>query len=72
MDVTMDDFNDLLTRLEEARFADEDVHQRNGSLTERTASRDALLELRAEMARMRADIGRASMGTPRMHDPRTK
>jgi len=72
MDVTKEDFNDLLARLEEARFADEDVHQRNSSLTERIASRDALLELRAEMARMRADIGSASMDTPSVQDPRTK
>ncbi len=48
------DFDDLLKRLEEARFADEETHRRESSLAERTASRDTLMELRSEMARFRA------------------
>lgn len=48
------DFDDLLKRLEQARFADEETHSRESSLAERTASRDALMNVRSEMARFRA------------------
>ncbi|GMQ97815.1 MAG: hypothetical protein BMS9Abin17_0318 [Acidimicrobiia bacterium] len=54
------DFDDLLKRLEEARFADEETHSRESSLAERTASRDALMEVRSEMARFRAGAGLSS------------
>jgi len=57
-------FNDLLKRLERARFADEELHHRDSSLAERTASRDALMEVRSEMARFRAGAGLVSMDDP--------
>lgn len=72
MEAATDYFNALLRRLEEARFADEEIHRRNGSLTERTASHDVLMELRAEIARVRAEAGLASMDVSGLHDSRTR
>ncbi|GMR02165.1 MAG: hypothetical protein BMS9Abin20_0493 [Acidimicrobiia bacterium] len=65
-------FEDLLRRLEEARIADEALHRRTGSLTERAASRDTLTMLRAEIARVRAEIGFDSMEASGLHDSRTR
>lgn len=65
-------FEDLLRRLKEARLADEALHRRNGSLTERAASHDTLVMLRAEIARVRASTGSDSMDASGLHDSRTR
>ncbi len=65
-------FDDLLRCLKEARLADEDVHLRNASLEERTASHDTLLRLRAEIASLRVETGLEPMETSVLHDSRTK
>lgn len=57
MEVAKVDFDDLLRRLEEARIVDDEIHNRKSTLTERAASRDALMEVRAEMATFRARVG---------------
>jgi len=58
-------FDDLLKRLEEARFADEETHSRESSLAERTASRDALMAVRSEMARFRSRSMQSATESPR-------
>jgi len=65
-------FDDLLGCLEEARLADEDVHRRNASLEERTASHDTLVKLRAEIASLRVEAGLEPMDTSGLHDSRTR
>ncbi len=58
-------FDDLLKRLEEARFADEETHSRESSLAERIASRDALMAARAEMASFRSRSMQSATESPR-------
>ncbi len=53
MDITQKYFDDLLKALEQARVADEELHRRSGSLSERVASHDRLSRLRAEMTQAR-------------------
>ncbi len=72
MSADTEHFEDLLRRLEEARLADEALHRRNGSLTERAASHDTLAMLRAEIARVRVATGLDSMDASGLHDSRTR
>ncbi len=65
-------FDDLLRSLKDARLADEDVHRRDASLEERTASHEALLKVRAEIASLRAETGLEPMETSGLHDSRTR
>ncbi len=53
-------FDDLLKRLEQARIADEETHGRESSLAERTASRDALMAVRSEMAKYRNRLAQSA------------
>jgi hypothetical protein len=53
MDGTQKYFDDLLKALERARIADEELHRRNASLSERVTSHDTLSRLRAEIAQAR-------------------
>lgn len=65
-------FEDLLRRLEEARLADEKLHRRTASLTERAVSHDMLMMLRAEIAQVRLETGSESMDASGRHDSRTR
>ncbi|MFV2000899.1 MAG: hypothetical protein ACC654_11100 [Acidimicrobiia bacterium] len=56
-------FDDLLRRLEDARLSDDKIHERDSSLAERTASRELLMQLRAEMAEFRAGLETSSTDT---------
>lgn len=64
-------FDTVLRELLEARSTDEDLHRRDSSLAERTASRKQLDTLRDEMARIRASIG-IDANVAGLHDSRTK
>ncbi len=65
-------FDDLLRSLKDARLADEDVHRRDASLEERTASNETLLKLRAEIASLRAERALEPMETSGLHDSRAR
>ncbi len=67
MDRGVDRFEHLLRCLEEARLADEDVHRRSCSLSERIASHDLLVRLRAEIAEVRLEIAPKLVETPDLH-----
>ena len=71
MSTALSRFDDLLSRLENARLVYEEVHSRPASLEERAASHDSLLELRAEMARNRVERGNQPMPVSGLHDSRT-
>ena len=72
MSTALAPFDDALGCLEDARIKDEEIHNRPASLKERTASHDALLSLRAEMAQIRATGGFEPIGTSGLHDSRTR
>jgi hypothetical protein len=72
MSTALAPFNDVLGCLEDARIKDEKIHSRPASLRERTASHDALLSLRAEMAEIRATGGFEPICTSGLHDSRTR
>jgi len=63
MDDVRNGFDDLLRRLEDARVSDDEIHGRDSSLAERTASRELLMRLRAEMADFRAGLETSSTET---------
>jgi len=65
-------FDDLLSRLENARLEDEEIHSRPASLEERATSHDSLMGLRAEMAQIRAEGGTAPIAISGLHDSRTR
>ncbi len=56
MRTTTTRFDDPLRSLEAARSSDDEPHRQDASLQERSASRDTLLALRAEIAAARADF----------------
>jgi len=58
----MDRFDTLLRRLAEADEADAALHRCESSLEERTRAHDELVALRAEMARLRDELGFDSLG----------
>ncbi len=64
-------FDAVLRELLEVRSADEDLHRRDSSLAERTASRKQLETLRDEMARIRASIG-IDANVAGLHDSRMR
>ena len=72
MNAALAPFDDVLRCLEDARIKDEEIHSRPASLKERTASHDALLSLRAEMAQIRATGGFEPICTSGLHDSRTR
>lgn len=72
MATEMDHLEELLSRLGAARFADEAVHRRDGSLMERVVAHGRLVELRADIARVRAEIGCAAMEVAGLHDSRSR
>jgi len=63
MDDVRNEFDDLLGRLEDARMSDDEIHGRDSSLSERAASRELLMRLRAEMAEFRAGLEMSSTDT---------
>jgi hypothetical protein len=65
-------FDDLLGRLENARLEDEEIHSRPASLEERAGSHDSLIDLRAEMAQIRAEGETAPITISGLHDSRTR
>lgn len=72
MNTALTPFDNVLGCLEDARIKDEEIHSRPASLKERTASHVALLNLRAEMAQIRATGGFDPMCTSGLHDMRTR
>lgn len=72
MSTALSRFDDLLRRLEQARLEDEEIHSRPASLEERAASHDSLMDLRAEMAQIRAEERTAPLAISGLHDSRTR
>ena len=71
MSTALNSFDEVLRCLEDARVKDEEIHSRPASLEERTASHDALLRLRAEMAQIRTVRELGPIRTSGLHDSRT-
>jgi hypothetical protein len=72
MSTALSRFDDLLSRLESTRLVHEEVHSRPASLEERAATHDSLLELRAEIARIRVERGIQPIAVSGLHDSRTR
>jgi hypothetical protein len=72
MSTVLSPFDDLLNRLENARLDDEEIHSRLASLEERTTSHDSLMDLRAEMARIRVEGETPPIPISGLHDSRTR
>jgi hypothetical protein len=72
MSTALSRFDDLLSRLENARLEDEEIHSRPASLEQRAASHDSLMDLRAEMAQIRVEGESEPISISGLHDSRTR
>lgn len=53
----MQRFNELLRQLVEAESEDAELHHRDSTLEDRTRIHDKLVAMRAQMARLRSELG---------------
>jgi hypothetical protein len=72
MSTALSRFDVLLSRLENARLEDEEIHSRPASLEERATSHDSLMDLRAEIAEIRAKGEAGPITVSGLHDSRTR